>query len=412
MGIRGKILALIAVSSLVIGPVASAKPAPKGGNAGSADTESLDLDSKPKFAPKPPSSLKPAPAAPRETPSAEEDVAEPPEIAEPAPLPADKLEKLKAAVRANPKDRVKLQQLAEAYYKKADYTSVTKLLWPHVEKLDATGLQLLARAHEKKGEGSEMLRAVNLLLAKDDKDYEALVLQGNAIQLRPGAGDKGSKITEAKEAYKKALEVNPKYQPAYDALAKLYQKNPYELRILYQDMVSTFGPRIQFLTKLCEISTNDGDNEEGERYCRQGIEKDKNVPDNHVYLAIIAKQKGEPDRAKELYKKAAEQFPKSEFAQYEYGNYLLTNKSDIEAYKVFEKCIRADSRSERCLMGLGLAGVQIQKYDPAYNAMKLACHIGGRKHSATVRKAIAVLRQQKALAWSARFEDLASGCSL
>lgn len=412
MGFPGKISALAVVSSLVIGPVVFGKPV-KGNEDLAPLGQEVDLPRKSEM-----SQLQP-PTAPRsetdeENEPNDEGGSTPPEVDDEAERLLNsslRLEKLKSDFQKSPKDRLKLMRLAEELIKQNDAAAATKLLWSKIELLDRAGFLMLARTHEKRAESSEMLRAVNLLLAKDEKDEEALVLQGNAILLRPGAGDKGGKVTEAKEAYKKALEANPKYQPAYAALAKIYQKNPYELRILYQDMITTFGAKSEFLAKLCEISTNDGDNEEGEKYCNQGIAKDSKVPENYVHLGIIAKQKGDQEKAKKLLKEAAAKFPKSEFAQYETANFLMNRKDDLEAYNYFQRCLRADARSERCLIGLGLSGVQIQKHEQAYNSMKQACHIGGRKHAAMVRRAASVLRSQKALQWSTRFEDLASGCS-
>ncbi|RYZ79750.1 MAG: tetratricopeptide repeat protein, partial [Proteobacteria bacterium] len=95
-----------------------------------------------------------------------------------------------------------------------------------------------------------MMKIATMLVSKNSKDHEAHYLLGTAQFM-------SKKNTEALESLKTALELNPKYQPAYEKLAEMYQqrKNTYELRILYQDMVEKIGPKSEFLNKLCELNT-------------------------------------------------------------------------------------------------------------------------------------------------------------
>src|SRR5690606_33977971 len=127
----------------------------------------------------------------------------------------------------------------------------------------------------------------------------------------------------------------------------IYEKNPYEKRLLYQDMVEIFGPKAEFLTQLCALNANDGENEQGQKSCQQAIAADAKIPENHVYLGVISKQKGDAETAKKLLKAAADRFPSSEFAQYEFASFLETDKAWIDSNKYYERCVRADEKSDR-----------------------------------------------------------------
>lgn len=378
---------LCAVSIWIVSSPTFAKPAPA----------KEGLEEPPKAAP---ASTAPAPKK------------DPTPVSTPAPAPAatpapelSRIEKLKEEVRKKPSDGKLIAQLAKELAKTGETEKATRLLWQHVEKLDRAGMLLLIETHETRKEWTDVVRASNLLIAKNQKDEEALTHLGNAHFMR-------RRIDDAKEALRKALEINKMYQPAYETLGKIYEKNPYEQRLLYQDMVETFGPKAPFLTKLCAINTTDGENEQGEQVCKQAVDADPKVPENHVNLGIIARQKGDSERSEKLLKAAADRFPKSEFAQYENASSLEHAKNYVDAYKYYEGCVGADPASERCLVGLGNTGVQIQKYERAYEAFKTVCRTAGRKYASTVRKASYSINQRKEESWALKFEQLAERCLL
>ncbi|MBX3033591.1 MAG: tetratricopeptide repeat protein [Bdellovibrionaceae bacterium] len=306
------------------------------------------------------------------------------------------------AAPASPKE---IYHEAQGLFKKNDYAKTTALLWKNVERLDRAGIILLIKAHEAKKEWNDVIRAANLWLGKNNNDEEVLTFLGRAQFMRQRKPD------EAKETLKKAIEVNPKYQPAYEVLAEIYEKNPYERRLLYQDMIEAFGPRADFLTKLCELNANDGENEQGEAVCKQAIGVNPKIADNHVYLGIIAKQKGEEDKAGRLLKAAADKFPSSELAQYEIAAYYESQKNWVDSAKYYEACLLADKNSERCLVGVGNSGIQLKKFERAHDAFQAACRRNGRKHTPIVRRAASSLRQMKALEWAEKLETVAERCA-
>lgn len=294
---------------------------------------------------------------------------------------------------------------AEALYKKGDMKEVTALLWKNIDSLDRNGFILLLKAHKKKEEWGEVIRAANLLLSRHPKDEEGMTYLGEAQYRRQKRPD------EAKETLNQVLQINRKYQPAYEILALIYENNPYERRLLYQDMIEIFGPKADFLTQLCQLNVEDGENEQGEKYCTQAIEAAPKVPENHVYLGLIAKQKGETDVAKKRLRAAALRFPQSEFAQYEQASFMEAEANWIDAHRFYDVCVKANTKSDRCWVGLGNAAVQLRKYEEAIEAFNKACQIAGRKNAPIVRRAVSTARQRKDLDWSEKIGRVAERCS-
>lgn len=293
---------------------------------------------------------------------------------------------------------------AETWQKKGDLEKATQVLWDHVKQLDRTGFLLLIHLNEAKKDWPEVVRAANLFVAKTPNDEEVLTALGVAQHRR-------GKIAEAKNALKKAIDINKSYQPAYEALSKVYEKNLFEQRLLYQDMIEVFGPKAEFLSKLCWISRSDGDNEQGLQLCTQAIAKDPENAENHVNLAIITKQKGDGEKAGQLLKEAAKHFPKSESAQLEAAIFYEDAKNYVDAYSYFEACLKISEGSERCMIGAGNSGLQLQKFARAYELFKQLCRQAGRKNSAAVRKAAQSVRLAKSGDWTSKFEDLSDHCA-
>lgn len=246
-----------------------------------------------------------------------------------------------------------------------------------------------------------------MLTGKNPKDFEAHYLTGNAYLLQ-------KKSKQAMESYKQAVEINPKFEPAYTALISFYEKrdtpNLYELRIIYQDMLKAFGPKPNLLSKLCQVNTEDGVYEPAIFSCKDAIVKDKQNPNPYVYLALAYKGTGETAKYEEELKKAATKFPQAEIAQYHYGKLLEDQKNFIEAMKYYKAATDSDSNSSRSWLGLATSSFEVKKYDIAHPAFKKACQLD-QKMALPFRRATTVLRNNKNRAWIPKFETDSETCT-
>lgn len=296
---------------------------------------------------------------------------------------------------------------AEALISKGDLEKATQLLWKNVDKLERKDLILLAQTHEKKKEASEMNRALNLVLAKSATDVEALTLQGKAFILQ-------NKKKDAMESFKKAVEINNKYEPAYTELIKYYENRnpPYysELRILVQDMIDNIGARAQYLAKLCEINSKDMTHQDAITTCKAAIAKDNKQPEPYIYLGLSYRATDDDTLGIRMLQKAAKEFPKSELAQFSYAKVLEEQKNYLEAMNFYKTGTEADEKSARCWLGLANTAFEIKKFEVALIAYKKTCKLD-RKNAAAFRKAAANLRISKNAEWTEKFQSSSESCS-
>ncbi len=119
---------------------------------------------------------------------------------------------------------------------------------------------------------------------------------------------------------------------------------------------------------------------------------------------------GEDATSLNTLKKAAQDFPKSELAQYQYAQALDEQKNYVEAMKFYKVGTEADPKSSRAWLGLATSSFEIRKFEVALIAYKNACKYD-KKNSVAFRKATTTLRNQKNAAWASKFEEASETCT-
>lgn len=296
---------------------------------------------------------------------------------------------------------------AKALEKNQQPQKASELLWKNIDKVDHENLVYLAQLHLRMKEPTEAMRVTTLMIAKNANDFEAHWLSGKALVMK-------YKDKEAADSFNKSIAAKKDFLPAYEDLSEVYTrgKNYYEIRIMYEDLIEAMGPRAEFLSKLCEVDALDGVNDQGLEYCRKAIAKNEKIASNFVWMGVIHKQLGDIEKAKSTLKSAADNFSKSELAQFTYAEFLRENKNFIEAKQYYEACLKTNEKAHSCFNGLGLVTYQIQKFDLSYAALKKACFIGGRKYASSVREALAQVRKSKIKDWLDKFEELSQQCAI
>ena len=303
-----------------------------------------------------------------------------------------------------------------------NWPKVVEILGPHLDKLKRDQIFMLALAHSETGNHLTAIKTYEAALALNAKDVTAK--RGIGIEYTKMEKDK-----EAMTAFREALAINKRYEPAYLEIAKIYERRTYknkgreskdttyELRLLFQDLIDpqVGGHRKPvYISKLCELSTLGGHylKKGGSlEYCEEGIRVDPKEPKNYVYLAMTYKETGNAEKALENFKKAADSFARSEFAQLSLASYYQEQKNFVQSYKYFKRAHQANETSLPALQGLAVSCLEIQKPDEAYAALQAACKID-KKITPIVRKATAMMHQQKNTAWTNKFDTLADTCGL
>jgi len=287
---------------------------------------------------------------------------------------------------------------AQGAYHKKDFAKVIQLLSPQVEKLDRQGLMLLGSSYSHEKNPAAAIKVYTAALSKNNNDVESKTLIGlEQLAL--------NQEKDALQTLKEALETNNKYLPAYQALVKIYEKrnNKYELRLLYQDMITHVGERAEFVTKLCELTTMDGLYDLAFDYCERGMKLEPTEAANFVYFGMANKETGNIAQANGYFKKASASFPKSELAQYTYGKYLADDKNFISAYSAYQKAVAADPKSSRSLLGFAQASFEIQKYAESLESFGKLCMLD-KTSLPYFRRAANSLRTLKSEDWLKKFE--------
>lgn len=317
--------------------------------------------------------------------------------------PAKKATSTPPTVAANPAKETYATQATKLILEKK-YSKATELLWQNIEQLSEAELVLLTKAHYLNEDYFESMKAANLVLAKNEQNFEALTYIGLS-QLRK------KKDREAKEYFRRATEANPIYMPAINGLVEIYEKsaNYYELRLIYQDLIKRSGEKTEYLTKLCDINTKDAITDQAQTYCRKAIQADPNIPQNYSNLGLVYKNIGDLAKAKQQLRLAADKFPKSDINQLNYAQFLEGQKNFIEAFKYYGRCVKINDFVEKCWVGYTSSSFQIQKFAETLVGLKKVC-VFNKKHSFIGRKASSFARSVKQGDWAKKIDSLAELC--
>lgn len=310
---------------------------------------------------------------------------------------------------------------AEKIQKSQGDKAAVDYLWKHSEKLQRKELMLMAKTLVKLKDFKDILKVSDLALSKNPKDAEFLTFQGKAYL----ETQKDRKILEkAQESLRAAIEVNPKFEPAYLILDDYYdrqdavnrsQKKPQRFlqtrRLLYEDLIQNRGEQHLYVSKLCLINTQDGVNEDAIKYCKKALEMKKTDVQSQLNLAQVYKQTDETAKAAELLKSAAGSSEKTAEAFDAYGSFLEENKNYSDAYKQFKNCNIHFPDAQSCLRGLGQNAASLKKWSESFAAFKTLCRKS--KHwSSEVRKASITAKELGALDWEQKLLELSLNCNI
>ncbi len=318
----------------------------------------------------------------------------------------DVFPELSWAIDKEPAKSEAIKPSEEALLQQGKFQEVIDQLSPKLPELDAQGLKYLGRAYSGVKNSVTAIKTFNLALSKNAKDAEASTLVG--LELLSTGKDR-----EAMISFREALKSDPKYEPAYLAIEKIYIKknNKYELRMLYSDMIDLLGEKPAYVTRLCELLCTSGLYDDAKKMCRRGIAVKRDEPKNYIYLALTHKEQGDKELATALFKKTVDLFKNSEEAQVAYAQFLDGEKNFVEAAKFYKAALDLNPESLRGQIGFAMASLEIQNYQNTFDALDKACRMD-RRSIKEVRRAMGVLRVMKADKWMEKFEALSEKCGL
>lgn len=308
------------------------------------------------------------------------------------------------------------EKRAETMYDQGKYQQAIDLLSKDAEKLSQKGYLTLAAAYSELKQFDNELRILNILSAKDPKNYQWHMLIGQAhlkkSRFTEDKDVKKAEETNAVQTFRSTIKANSKFKPAYDQLLEIFleKKEHHEARELLMEALRAFGDRPQWLNKLCELQANDGFLAQAEETCRRAILKSPSYPNNYVFLSQSLVDQNEMEKAQAVARKSGEKFPKSEFAQWGAGKVYLLTKNYEAAVKFFGNAVHADESSVRAHLGLAEALFNSGDRSGALGHYKKACQLGAKEaNTIHVRSAEARTKGEEAL--SQQYRALAEICT-
>ncbi|MFN8945351.1 MAG: tetratricopeptide repeat protein, partial [Pseudobdellovibrionaceae bacterium] len=204
------------------------------------------------------------------------------------------------------------------------------------------------------------------------------------------------------ENLKKAIEISPKFEPAYLALATFYEKkirvldkrmqnkkkNYYELRLLYQEMAEKFPKKPQYQAQVCKIDALDEQLDHAKDSCRKAMIGNPKDPTGYVYMGIAHQKAKENDEAKRLLSGAVKRFKRSDLANLSWANFLESQGNVVDAYSYFKTVTEINPETADGWSGLARTGMQLSKEDESMQAFRKACSLNPQQAGIDLRKSL------------------------
>lgn len=321
-------------------------------------------------------------------------------------------EDLKKQLELNPNDLTLRQSLAQSYFDSKEYTLAIEVLKARGEKLPQESLTLLAHSYLKINDTLNEGKFLEQLTANYPTYAAGFVMLGDYHYRSSLVKNDPRFSMNCLAAYRKAIEINSSYRPAYEGLVKAYEryKNFYELRILLGDMAKHFGKTPEILAQLCRRNALDGYFVNARRLCIDAINSDSKNPDNYIYLSLVENNEGNIKKADSLLKKVTAKFPQSEFAQSNYADFLLQQKNLPGAETYFSFGAKADNKSYRAQLGLAQTSFELKHYESALEAYIQACALFPHTTYRLLRKAADLLRHRSENKLEAQYSSVLERC--
>lgn len=324
------------------------------------------------------------------------------------------IDTLKKELAANPENLKLRHSLAQIHFDQGRYEATVEVFKTKAEKLPQESLALLSMAYQKLDDPINELKFLEQLTANYPKFPNGFVMLGDFYYKKSLTKSDARQTANTLAAYKSAIEINPNYRPAYDGLLKSYEKynNFYELRILLEDMVKRFGKTGSTLSQLCRRNAIDGYFVNARKTCSEAITLDSKNPENYVFLSLVENNEGQTAKADVLLKKVTSDFPQSEIAASNYGDFLIQQKNLPGAENFFQQAAKADSNSFRAHIGLAIVGFELKHYESALTAYKNACKTNPHQAMKYLKRATDLLRHRRENRLENQYTNVITNCTV
>jgi tetratricopeptide (TPR) repeat protein len=187
---------------------------------------------------------------------------------------------------------------------------------------------------------------------------------------------RNKKFDEAMDSFQKAIELNPKYAPAYSGLGDVARaQGKYDEAMKYYQKAIELNPKdFMLFMKLGSISGSQKKPDEAARWYQRAIDLEPKFVPAYRSLGDVFYEQKRYDEAMRSYQKAMELDPKDPQALVRIGNVLLAQRRQDEAVKYYQRAIDLNPRGvpTSVFYDLGKILTGRKRYDEALRYYKTA----------------------------------------
>lgn len=305
--------------------------------------------------------------------------------------------------RASDLDQSQMQEL----YDKEQYDLLIKNYSSHTGQMDVGGLYLLGQSYQRKKEYDSAIRIYELIIKKNEKEAPAYRKKAEALV-------EARRYPEAIKNLKKAIELNPKYEVAHVELAetilKYKPKNRADARSIYEDLVKTFGLKLEYQVQICDLSVKEGHHKMATQACQKVLKLNPSNAVALIGLGQILKDQMEFEKSDKYFNKIKNDFLESEQVQFYVGEYFQERGQWPKALESYQRAAELKPKELRYLIAAGRGACELQNLSECFNYFEKACQLD-EKAKMELRRSFPLVRAAKNQEQILKFEDLILKCN-
>ena len=228
---------------------------------------------------------------------------------------------------------------AEALYQRTDYEGSLAILNKNTD--DAATNFLIGRDYFMRGELRKATEFFSKATQEDPTSSEYMDWLGRAYGKRAENSPFVSApvfASKAREAFERAVELNPKSSDALSDLFDFYLDAPgfmgggYEKALAVADKMAAIDPPEAFLEKA-KLAKKRKDYSEAETHLREAVAADPNEVGHLITLAKFLASEGRFEESDKVFQRAEKLDPNSPRVWYAYADSLIKQKRDLDEAK-------------------------------------------------------------------------------
>jgi tetratricopeptide (TPR) repeat protein len=298
------------------------------------------------------------------------------------------------------------EESLEALYQKKMFRTIVQRYGTKLIELERADQFLLAQAYMNLGNSKMSLRVFEIMIEKNPKDSPAYRKIAEIHR-------KEKKYREAIQSLKKAIELTPKYEQAYYELAQTIlefkPKNRMEVRMVYEDMVTQFGNKIEYQKHICDLAVKEGQHLVAEKSCKIALQLSPHEPLAVIGMGQILKDKLEYEKADAYFTKTMNEKGDDPLIAQACGDYFRERKQLTKALEAYEKAIASEGVTHPLLLSGATVACEVQQLEKCFQFYEKACSLSV-KTRVDLRRSMTFVSVSQDPLWIEKFENLIASC--